>query len=441
MKINISIKTRIIVLLSILISLASVLLILLMTNIINDVTVSSMSKQLISTVKDNVEEIEYVDGNLSFTDEFDFHSNGVSLLIYSENKTLLAGQLPVGFNHDLPFENGVVKTNITEKNKYLLVDFLNSFNFVHNYWVRGIIELPNSYHTSSNIVRVSLISIPIFLLVISIGTVLILNNSFKPLTHIIKTINSISDTKDLSLRINTESHAKEFNTLKITYNNMFDRLEKSYIREKRFISDASHELRTPISVIQSACEYSEKYEDTFEEKTETLFMIKKQTLKIRSLMEQLLNISRIEQGDVRLNIQKLDLSALVKAISANYHITITPKDQLYVNADKELITILIQNLIENAIKYGNDSEVTVSVYSQQDEVILVVKDGGIGISEEDLSKIWDRFYRADASRSSAGSGLGLSIVKRIIDLHDGFIHVESKINEGTKFFVHLKKIS
>ncbi len=422
-------------------SLLSSILILFMAYIINDVNVNSVKDLLVETVKTNVNEIDYTDSGLVLSNDFKYHTNGVSTLIYSANNTLLVGQVPVGFDSVPDFENGQIKSIDIGGSRYLIVDFRISFNFEADYWVRGVIELANPFHISGNVIKAALITVPVFVILMGIGTYLILKRSFKPLYKTIETADSISEAKDLKGRIDTKDSNKEFNDLRNSYNKMLGRLEASFDREKRFVSDASHELRTPISIIQGACEYSIRYEDTYEEKVETIAIISRQSNKISRLISQLLNITRLDRDDVKLDFKNSDLSELVNSICKDYEVTCKVEDGLTAHIDETLISVLISNLIENAVKYGNGQEVIVEAYGRDDEIIIKVEDNGIGIGEEDLHKIWDRFYQVDLSRNNNSAGLGLSMVKRIAEIHQGYLTVESELNKGSKFFFHLKKIS
>lgn len=231
---------------------------------------------------------------------------------------------------------------------------------------------------------------------------------------------------------------------------MMERLEQSFQREQEFTSDVSHELRTPISVIQAECEYALMEDTTLEEKTEALHSILVQTTHMTALTSQLLYLARMEQGKQPLQPEELCLSSLIILVSdtledsaRNKQIKIhriLPKSLIY-RADKNMMIRLFTNLIDNAIRYGKEGgNIWITLTREKEEIVVIIKDDGIGIPPEDIHKIWERFYQSDYSRNksnNSGSGLGLSFCRRIVELHQGKILVSGKLNEGTEFKIHL----
>ena len=244
---------------------------------------------------------------------------------------------------------------------------------------------------------------------------------------------------------------------------MFDRLEESFQREKQFTSDVSHELRTPVAVILSQCEFSLEMDETPEDYREALETIQQQSLKMKDLIAQLLFFSRLEQGREPLQIAACDLSRLVSEICTEQSalstrgITLSQNisEQVIAAVDQRLFSRVVTNLLSNAYKYGRDNgHITVSLHSsgggdsdgsvesKAEHVMLQVADDGIGIAEEHLPRIFDRFYQVDSARiaddsSEAGAGLGLAMVREIVQMHGGQITVESQPEEGTVFTVTL----
>ena len=239
---------------------------------------------------------------------------------------------------------------------------------------------------------------------------------------------------------------------------MFDRLEESFQREKQFTSDVSHELRTPVAVILSQCEFSLEMDETPEDYREALQTIQQQSLKMNDLIAQLLIFSRLEQGREPLQIAAGDLSRRVSEICTEQSalstrgITLSQNisEQVIAAVDQRLFSRVVTNLLSNAYKYGRDNgHITVSLHSSgggdaspADTVMLQVADDGIGIAEEHLPRIFDRFYQVDSARTAddsgeAGAGLGLAMVREIVQMHGGQITVESQPEEGTVFTVTL----
>ncbi len=436
-----SIKTKILIFLVVLFGSLSSFLVFFMGLTINSVTINSLSNELENTVKNNISELSFINNKINVSENFKYHYSGITTLIYSENKTLLIGQIPVGYSGDYDFENGSLKTISINDDNYLIFDYFVSFNFENNFWVRGIVELPSQYKTSENVFKLSIVAVCLMMIIVVVGGYLILKKSFLPLYKIIDAANSINEANDLDARIVINNTNKEFNDLRNTYNNMFDRLQKSFEREKRFTTDVSHELRTPVSIIKSACEYSIKFETEISEKDETLKMIERQSEKLTELISKLLNIARLNQDTLTVNTENINISILLEEICNNYGITFEIEEDLIVSIDKSLFYILINNLVENAIKYGQGKEVKVIALKDKNEIIVKVIDNGIGICKENIDRIWNRFYKVDESRNDDSFGLGLSIVERISKIHELKINVESEIGKGSTFSVHFNKIS
>ena len=437
-----TVKFRIAALITLLTFVLSILLIGFMLYVSSSVVEHTAKDMLWQTVKNNILYISTDENGMNISDDFHFEQNGVSLLIYSGEKALLAGQIPVSFDVQPEFEHGEIRTISSGDAEFYVLDISLKFNWEKNLWVRGLMKSADNMAFTQNFLQITMLSMPLFIFMAALGTYFILKRSFKPLDGIISAASSINEAKDLSLRLEIPKEKDEFSMLARTFNRLFSRLERSFESEKRFISDVSHELRTPISVIKSACEYSEKYDDAAEEYKESISMIHRQADKMSLLVAQLLSISRIEQGTENIKMEKLDLGEFTEqfCIEQKYvNINIDAKRQVFVSADKMLIARLLQNLIENAYKYGNEEKtVWVSVKSENGQAVLSVKDNGIGIAEEHQKKIWQRFYQVDPARSEeSGAGLGLSMVQQIAELHNGKMSVESKLGEGSCFSLNI----
>lgn len=225
---------------------------------------------------------------------------------------------------------------------------------------------------------------------------------------------------------------------------MLNRLESSFEAEKQFSNDASHELRTPLSVIIAQCEYALKKANTLEEAQAALEVILGQSKKMSALISQLLTLARADQGTIKLQLEELCVSDLTcmaaleqENVAAHRGIEIQQEidPDIMWQVDETMFLRLWMNLISNSIKYGKDGGFVRIVLRQENGQLLgKVVDDGIGISPEDLPKIWDRFYQANPSRNDENSaGLGLSMVKWIVSAHGGRISVNSVLNEGSEF--------
>ena len=225
---------------------------------------------------------------------------------------------------------------------------------------------------------------------------------------------------------------------------MIDRLETSFQKQNQFISDASHELRTPISVIQGYANLINRWGKSDPAVLqESIDSILTETEHMSALIRQLLFLAKGDQSKLNLHKERMSLNEVaaelvreMEVLDVDRKITFKEEGKVEIFADYDMIKQLLWVHGENALKYTNDGgEVEVSVWKDKKFAYVSVKDNGTGIAEEDIPKIFDRFYRVDKSRNKeiSGTGLGLSIAKWIMDSHDGEILVESVVDEGTSF--------
>lgn len=288
----------------------------------------------------------------------------------------------------------------------------------------------------------SLLGINIIGVLISIlSGIYLTKRTLRPIEAISETARNIS-INDLSQRIDTSGTDDELKALARTINSMVDRLERSVEKQKQFISDASHELRTPISVIQGYVRMLERWgKKDPAVLDEAIEAISQESENMRRLFEQLLALAQADSGSALPESELFQLSTLIDdavrdfriiAPSRNFTVNSTLNSQLY--ADRAAIQQLLRILLDNCVKYTHaDGNITVEAYEQDARTAIIIRDNGIGIAEEDLPRIFDRFYRSEKSRTKekGGTGLGLSIAKRIVDSHGGTITVESKSGQGT----------
>jgi two-component system, OmpR family, sensor kinase len=273
-------------------------------------------------------------------------------------------------------------------------------------------------------------------------------------TRAIKPIDAISATAvkiaagDLSQRINALDTESELGRLAGVLNSTFARLEASFAHQVRFTSDASHELRTPVSVILSQAQTALSRERGATEYRETLEACQRAAQRMRKLIESLLELARLDAGQEPMKRDAFDLSRvtreceeLVRPLAAEKSIELhceLPLVQCL--GDPERISQVVTNLLSNAIHFNHEKgEVRVRTYQENGNAVLEVKDTGGGIPAEDLPHIFERFYRVDKSRSriQGKTGLGLAICKAIVEAHSGTIDVTSHPGEGSSFVVRL----
>lgn len=231
---------------------------------------------------------------------------------------------------------------------------------------------------------------------------------------------------------------------------MIDRLQESFNRQVQFVSDASHELRTPIAVIQGYANLLDRWGKNDKEALEkSIYAIKLETDNMASLVEKLLFLAKGDSGNQKIDKKEFWLNDLInevvsesKLIAPNRIITNSFNDPVKVYADYKMIKQMIRIFIDNSIKFTKDkSKIDISSKLYNKSIKITVSDNGIGIPKDEIKNIFDRFYTVDKSRSKekGGTGLGLSIAKWITDMHNGIIEVESEEGKGTTISVILER--
>lgn len=328
------------------------------------------------------------------------------------------------------------------------IEFTAESSSCKKVYIRAICPSEDVKTMFGNIGESAMYLLPFFMIIAAVGAYIISKKTVTPIEKITDSTHEISNGNDLSKRLETTKAPYEISNLADTFNGMFERLQTSFENEKRFTSDASHELRTPLAVIKAECEYALSENADDEERIQALESVEEQADKMASLVSSLLAVTRAEQGQSRFTLEEANLGELVKGICGKFKTTkninlITDiEDDIIINMNSSLITQLAENLISNADKYGRENGIiNVKLYSEGDKAVLSVRDNGIGISETDLPKIWNRFYRADASRSETeGFGLGLALVKNIAEIHSAECIAKSEIDKFTEISIVFKKI-
>ena len=327
------------------------------------------------------------------------------------------------------------------------IEFTANNSSYEKIYIRAICPSDDAVTVFNTVAKSALYLLPFFIALAAAGAYIISKKAVSPIERITASAREISTGNDLSKRLESSKAPKEISNLSDTFNNMFERLQLSFENEKRFTSDASHELRTPLAVIKAECEYALSANADAEDKVQALESIEEQTDKMASLVSSLLNITRAEHGQNRFTLEKANLSELTEEIcgkfksAKNIELTAEIENNIEINLNQTLIIQLVENLLSNAEKYGRENgTINVRLYSADNKAVLSAKDNGIGISKEDLPKIWNRFYRADASRSETeGFGLGLSLVKKIAEIHSAECLAESEAGKFTEISIIFPK--
>lgn len=281
-----------------------------------------------------------------------------------------------------------------------------------------------------------------------------LRRKFRLNKAVLKPIQDMTDAaaalsaNNLSNRINIAGTKNELKDLAVVINGMLDRIERSYNSQKQFVSDASHELRTPIAVIQGYASMLERWGKTDKDVLdEGIAAISQETASMKELVERLLFLARHDKKTLMLEMETFDPAEIMSAIyreakllSAAHEFELGPLVHASIHADKGMVKQLMRILVDNAIKYTPPGgKILLGMSRDASECTLSVTDSGQGISAEELPRIFDRFYRSDKARKaqSSGHGLGLSIARIIVVAHGGRMTVRSKEGAGTTFCVRL----
>ncbi len=276
--------------------------------------------------------------------------------------------------------------------------------------------------------------------------------ALSPVDELVRTAREVTGT-NLSLRLLKLDTGDELARLSDTLNEMLDRIEDAFHRITEFTADASHELRTPVSLIRTEAELALRRSRGEAEYKEALRHILLEAERTTGLLEQLLSLARADSGREILELKPVDLRPLLNQVVDGWRQVATIRGLQffskiddrhgYVSGDETLLRRLADILLDNAMKYTPaNGSVNMTLESKDDKLIVTVQDTGIGIAKEDHDKIFERFYRVDKARTRAlgGAGLGLSIAEWIVAQHHGSIDVESSLGKGSTFRVELPMI-
>ena len=303
------------------------------------------------------------------------------------------------------------------------------------------------------------ITVPSALILTSLGGQFLAYKALKPVDQITQTARMIT-SQNLNQRITPPKVKDEISRLIETFNEMITRLDQSFRQIKQFSSDASHELKTPLTILRGEVEVALRKERTPPEYQKVLKSNLEEVHRMAQIVEDLLLLSRADNGEIQLNRKEINLSEILNEMVPQARFlaqpqnlllqSLLPEEKITILGDSLRIRELLLNLIENAVKYSEDGgRVTIQLSKQNSAAPrekgengfaeIRVTDTGIGIAKEDQERIFDRFFRVDKARSreQGGSGLGLSICKWIVEAHQGKITVESNLRKGSSFIVLL----
>lgn len=333
--------------------------------------------------------------------------------------------------------------------KYAIASYPITWDDGSNMMLEVTLSLANAYE-SLNVLKLVLIVASIAVLIPSFLAGRMLSNFIlKPINSMIETMEEIQ-RKNIFKKLEMKSESKdELYKLGSTFNKMMDILSQNFEKQQQFVSDASHELKTPLTVIESYASMLKRWgmkdPALLEHSLEAIYS---EAVRMQEMTKQMLALAN-HDSEWNLDIKEVDLislcmetSKMMKNVYGQQISVRTQNERVIASADEQKMKQLLFILLDNALKYST-SPINLYVGYEKDRVFLTVQDHGIGIPEEDIAHIFDRFYRVDKARNreTGGAGLGLSIAKQIVQAHEGNIDVVSKEGEGTSFTVTLPKIN
>ena len=404
-------------------------LILIEDKVVNDLS----QKELVEAVEEIYEDPE----------KFENFNDGIYYIKYNEQNEIIAGKFPKDFDIALAFSIEDINIYQVENKKFLYYDTRLEDE---DDWIRGIYPLGKVQKEIETLWNIAIALSVLFLIFVVIVGYRIIKNAFKPVKQISNTALEIKRSKDFSNRIELEdSNDDEIHKMASTFNEMLDTVEEVFIHEKQFSSDVSHELRTPITVILAQSDYALQYSDTFEEAKESLEVINRHAKRMTNLINQIMELSKLERQK-EIEKEKINLSNIVLQLledykplleSKNLNLVYNVEKDLRIQGNKIMLERVFLNILMNAVKFTK-TNIEVSLTREDKTAVLKIRDNGIGISEENKKFIWERFFQVNDSRNkeeNKGSGLGLSMVKKIVDLHSATIDLESELEQGTCFTI------
>lgn len=316
---------------------------------------------------------------------------------------------------------------------------------------KRIIQLTSSLNTQENLLEqaqylfMGIVAGSLFLSFI-IGWILA-GKAVKPIIEITEETHAIAN-RNLKGRLNIRYTGIEFSNLSLVFNSILDRIEQFMENQKRFTADVSHEIRSPLTAIKGNIEVTLRRKRSPEEYEETLKNNLEEIDRIIFIVNNLLFLTKVETGVMELNLREFNLGQLLGRIVANKKHMISEKrinietelDDILFYGDEVLINQLFSNLLDNALRYTpNEGNISINVTKADTGLAVSVKDTGVGIPQNEIEKIFERFYRVrqNLNMHGMGSGLGLYMCRWIAEAHGGKITVESELDKGSTFYIYL----
>ncbi|WMJ81706.1 HAMP domain-containing sensor histidine kinase [Clostridium sp. MB40-C1] len=432
-----------------------------LTSVIVNLTVNNKFNKYISDIQDkrnlriveHFEEVYRKEGkwtkNSGIEVMHEAYMGNYCIILYDSNKNVIWGMNP----SDIKFKENLQHMNIKDKGVYETKNFEIKINgkivgYISVGQYSSVLfseeDLTFKYDINKGIITSSLFTIVIIFFI----SVYFSKQFSKPVKEV-ATMSMKLSKGDFKFRSTTKSNIQELEDLRISINILGEKLKYQDILRRRLLSDVSHEIRTPLNVLQNNLEAM--VDGIFPITNERLKYLNDEVNRFSNLLGNLDILKEFEHKSVNLNFQKVDLNEVISLVCNEFYMIAkskniniiydVKKDKTYeIIGDRDKLKQVFINVMSNAIKFNKSNGfVIVRLYKDKKRIIVEIEDNGVGISEEDKPFIFERLYRGDKSRNNIeGNGIGLTIVKNILELHSGYIYVESKESEGTKFTIILK---
>lgn len=379
-----------------------------------------------------------------------FTQRGVKLLVLAQDGASLQA---IGASNQDPFPaksgfQSIPETNEVDRIRVYTLPVIMNGQTVG--WVQTLQSLGGVEESLDQLRTLLILGSAILSLLAGFAGYFLAARALAPIDQITHTAHRIS-TEDLSARLNLPDTGDEVSRLANTFDEMLERIESGFARERQFTANASHELRTPLTAMQTILQFTRERERSISDYRQALDDLAEETNRLQGLVEALLDLARNE-GRVDIQLEEIDLSLLLADVADSLRPLADQKrialetdlpPSLVISADPDQLIRSIVNLLDNAIKYTEQGSVNLSARQEGDYALIEVADTGIGIPAEHLPHIFERFYRVEPSRSTSGVGLGLAIAEQIVRCHGGRLEVQSQTypqedaGGGTRFTVHL----
>ena len=279
------------------------------------------------------------------------------------------------------------------------------------------------------------------------GGALLASRALRPVHNLSAVARSIVDTGRFDSRVPAGESANELNDLVMLFNQMLEKIETLIRGMKDSLDNVAHDLRTPVTRLRGTAEEALRSDAGREVCREALADCLEESERVMTMLDTLMDVSEAETGTMKLSFESINLAKLIAEVADLYDdvaeekrikVSTNAPSDLYLRADRARLRQVLANLVDNAVKYTPiDGRIDIEAAKKGQQVVLLVRDNGVGIPLDELPRIWERLYRGDKSRSQRGLGLGLSLVKAVVQAHHGQVEVAANPNGGSVFSVCL----